>query len=365
MVRSVPEEAVGLERQMYLRNSWYVAAWSRELAERPMARTMLEQRIVLFRIENGSVAALADDCPHRHLPLSKGICVGNELRCGYHGMVFGADGRCVSIPSQSLIPPAARVRAYPVVERYGWIWVWMGDEALADPDLIPDFNQLTDPAFAAVGKTNHVQSGYQFITDNLLDLSHVGVVHTSTIGNAAFSEKGQLTVKKTARGVSIMRLVPDVPPPPTYVLSGRLPVGKNIDRWQIIEFIPPSFVLIHVGGAEVGTGGLDGRYEHGFNLWVLNASTPETATTSFYHWASVRSHAIGDPAADELFLTQVSMAFEEDRQVLEAQQSAIGSAQDDWSLALKADAGSIEARRLLAKLIAEEQRVMTKEAVLA
>ena len=150
------------------------------------------------------------------------------------------------------------------------------------------------------------------------------------------------------------RLVPDVPPPPTYVKTGILPSGNNIDRWQHIEFIAPSFVKIHVGGAEAGTGALDGRYDHGLNIWVLNAMTPETATTTHYFWASVRAHAIGDPAADALFLGQVGAAFDEDKAVLEAQQRAIDVHGDSWSLALRADAGSIEARRALAARLAGE-----------
>ena len=135
--------------------------------------------------------------------------------------------------------------------------------------------------------------------------------------------------------------------------SGVLPEGRNIDRWSRIDFIAPCFVLIHTGGAEVGTGALEGEYAHGLNLWVVNAMTPETETTTNYFWGSVRSHAIGDPAADALFFGAVSEAFEEDRTVLEAQQAAIAD-ENDWSVALKGDAASIEARRMLDRLIALE-----------
>ena len=128
----------------------------------------------------------------------------------------------------------------------------MGEAAAADPALVPDFHWLTDPGFAAVGKTNHVACAYELVTDNLLDLSHVGFVHTTTLGNPEFAEKGSLNVRKTKDGVSVLRVVPDVPPPPMYVKSGRLPNGKNIDRWQIIDFVAPCFVIIHVGGGRGG-----------------------------------------------------------------------------------------------------------------
>lgn len=337
----------------FVRDAWYVVEWSRDLTDRPIAKTVCDEAIVVFRTASGAVAALADHCPHRHLPLSLGSVVGEAVQCAYHGMRFDRTGACVGIPSQALIPPAARVRAYPAVERYGWVWVWLGEEP-GDPAAIPDFGQLSDPAFAAVGRTNYVRCAYQLLTDNLLDLSHVGFVHTTTIGTPEFGEKGRLSSRRTPTGVVVTRVVPDVPPPPTYVMTGKLPAGRNIDRWQHIEFIAPSFVKIHVGGAEAGTGALEGQYEHGLNIWVLNAMTPETATTTHYFWASVRAHALGDAAADALFLGQVGEAFEEDKAVLEAQQRALDVHGDSWSLALRADTGSIEARRVLAARIAGE-----------
>ncbi len=339
---------------MYLRNAWYVAAWSHEVSAAPLARTMLDDAIVVWRTEGGEVAALEDRCPHRQLPLSMGSVAGETLQCGYHGMRFAADGRCVAVPSQTAVPPKARVRTYPAVERYGWVWLWMGDAA-ADEDLIPDFGQLTDPAYAAVGKTNHVKANYQLVTDNLMDLSHVGYVHTTTIGTSDFTAKGKLVQQRTPRGVAATLTVPEVPQPPLYIKSGVLPEGEPIDRWAIMDFVAPCFVTIRTGGAPVGSGALEGNYDRALNLWVLNAMTPETARTTNYFWASVRSHALGDKQADAMFFAGVSEAFEEDKRVLEAQQAAIDRRGfDDWSVALKGDAASIEARRVLDRMIAAE-----------
>jgi vanillate O-demethylase monooxygenase subunit len=231
----------------------------------------------------------------------------------------------------------------------------MGEPAAADPMSIPDFSLLTSPDHKAVGKTNHVRASYKLLNDNLLDLSHVGYVHQSTIGNPEMTEKGSLSVKRQPHGVQVRRVVPDVPPPPTYVKTGVLPEGRRIDRWQVIEFTAPCFVRIHVGGAEAGTGALDGVYEHGLNLWIMNAMTPETPHSTHYFWASVRAHALEDPAADHLLFSQIGDAFEEDARVLEAQQLVLLDRADDWNLALQSDAGSIQARRMLDRLIAEEQ----------
>ena len=341
---------------MYLRNSWYVVAWSRDLVDKPLAITVMDEPLVVFRDPDGRAAVLEDHCPHRHLPLSMGCAARGGIQCGYHGMVFDRDGRCIEVPSQSAIPPRARVRPYPAEERFGWIWVWMGEAAAADPGLIPDFSELTAPDQRAVGRTTHVAANYRLVTDNLMDLSHVGYVHQSTIGNPEFTAKGRLTSSRTPNGVKVLRLVDDVPPPPTYVLTGMLPVGKNIDRWQRIEFVAPAFVRIHVGGKEAGTGALDGDYAGGLGWWVMNAMTPETANTTQYFWAAVRDYALDDPAVDELYLGQVGAAFAEDKLVLEAQQRVLDHRPDTWDLALKSDAGSIEARRVLDAAIAAEQR---------
>ena len=339
---------------MYLRNAWYVVGWSREPAERPLALTVMDEDLVIFRTDTG-VHVLEDRCPHRHLPLSMGGVEGEAIRCDYHGMLIGTDGRCAGVPAQAAIPPRAAVRRYPAAERHGWIWAWMGDTALADMASIPDFSMLVDRSYRAVGKTNRVRASYQLVIDNLMDLSHASFVHQSTIGTPGGIEDSTLMSQPTPDGVRVVRTAANVAVPPTYVKSGVLPAGAIIDRWQVIDYLAPSFVRIRVGGAEAGTGVLAGRYEHGLNLWVMNAATPESADTSHYFWASVRRHALGDGAADALFLQQVSEAFEEDRQVLEAQQRVISRHCDRWDNALRADAGSIQSRRHLDRMIEREQ----------
>ena len=124
----------------FLRNTWYVAMWSQDLKPGELQqRLILDEAIVLFRNASGQVAALLDRCPHRFVPLSLGkVCEGNSVQCPYHGLAFDATGVCVRNPNaDGRIPPALRVRRFPVVERHGAIWVWMGDPAKADRALIP------------------------------------------------------------------------------------------------------------------------------------------------------------------------------------------------------------------------------------
>ena len=120
----------------YVRNAWYVAAWEQDLpADQPTAITIIDQPIVLWRAGD-QLAAFEDRCVHRMAPLSLGRCEGARLRCMYHGLLFDAQGRCVEIPGQDTIPAIARVRTFPAVSRHSWVWVWMGDPALADEALI-------------------------------------------------------------------------------------------------------------------------------------------------------------------------------------------------------------------------------------
>ena len=100
---------------MWIRNAWYVAAWADEITDKPMARRVCDEPVVLYRDATGKAAALVDMCCHRGAPLSVGCVVEEGLQCGYHGLIFGADGVCVRIPGQDHIPQGAKVRTYPVV----------------------------------------------------------------------------------------------------------------------------------------------------------------------------------------------------------------------------------------------------------
>ena len=165
---------------MFLRNGWYAAIWSDDLKDRPVARTFLNERVVLFRNASGRVAALEDCCCHRAAPLSRGEVSGEYLACGYHGLKFDVSGQCVEVPGQRMVPRGAKVRSYPVRERWGVVWIWMGEPARADETTIPSLHWLADPKWTATPGYIHLKSNYQFLIDNLLDLTHVTYVHKNT-----------------------------------------------------------------------------------------------------------------------------------------------------------------------------------------
>ena len=99
---------------MFLRNGWYTALWSHELADKPVGKTFLNEKVVLFRNASGRSVRLKTRCCHRAAPLSMGDCPGEYLVCGYHGLKFDVNGRCVEVPGQPEVPAGAKVRSYPV-----------------------------------------------------------------------------------------------------------------------------------------------------------------------------------------------------------------------------------------------------------
>ena len=100
----------------------------------PVHRIVCELALVLYRRTDGTAVVLEDRCAHRAYPLSAGQVKGDSIECGYHGFAYGPDGGCTRVPAQSLIPKRARVRAFPFVEKDGWVWVWTGDADRADRD---------------------------------------------------------------------------------------------------------------------------------------------------------------------------------------------------------------------------------------
>ena len=101
----------------------------------------------MYRNEAGKIVALEDRCSHRDYPLSKGRLIGDTLECGYHGLQFDCAGNCVKVPGHSGVPTGGRIKSYPILERWGWVWIWMGSPALADESQIANFHWLHDPAW--------------------------------------------------------------------------------------------------------------------------------------------------------------------------------------------------------------------------
>jgi vanillate monooxygenase len=332
----------------FLRNQWYVAGTAAELGDKPLGRMICNEPIVFFRRSDGSVAALEDRCPHRKYALSLGTVLGDELQCGYHGIQLDGSGRCTKIPSQTAIPRGFGVRAYPVIEKYALLYIWMGDPAQADPVMAYDWHWNTDAGWTAVHGYHHVAGHYQLVVDNLLDLTHLAIVHKTTLAGPGLMEN-PLQVMPEGDVVRSLRVMKNVDASPVLTVYKK-PTGK-IDRIQEAEFRAPGYVCINVIANPAGSN--DKTPVH----VVLNSLTPETDRSTHYFWSVARPGALDDKTVDELYDRLIRIAFDEDKAIIEIQQRMIdGDGSGTPLVSLEGDKAGAAARRIVARKLAEETR---------
>jgi len=286
------------EGSFAVRNAWYVAAFPYEVTRKLLARWILNEPVVLYRKESGDAVAVGGRCPHRHFPLGEGKLIGDSIECGYHGITFASDGRCVRIPSQTTIPQVYKIPAYPLIEKGMWLWIWMGDPNLADEELIPQPEEIgmCEPGMHYRPFYSYkIKGRYQLLNDNLLDLSHLAVLHGSSIGtaeNAGVPEERD----QTDRRLRSRRYMKNAACPP--FVTHACGYAGSVDRVSGMDFFFPGF---HAGldqtripeGAGEKTGEIlvQGRAFH--------AVTPSTFDETLYFFAS------GAPTEREL-----DMAFQ-------------------------------------------------------
>ena len=191
------------------------------------------------------------------------------------------------------------------------------------------------------------------MVDNLLDLTHLAFVHDTTIGNLALAEHAKVQVTRAPNNVVVTRWIIDQEPPPTFKKVGGF--TGNVDRWQIIDFVPPAFLRLDVGATPTGTGAPEGKRVGGIGMRNLNAITPETETTSHYFWGQAHDFDVKNAETTEKIFQQIKTAFLEDVSVFSAQQRNLNMIANPPQVDINADAGTIAARRILSRLYDEEQ----------
>lgn len=321
---------------MFPRNNWYVAANSAEITEKPISRLILGERLVMFRTVSGRAVALKDECPHRMLPLSLGRVVGENIQCGYHGAEFSCTGECVNVPGQAELPETGTVHSYPVQERYGVLWVWLGDadqSSLAKPCQI--FSFIDEGKWDAIDDYIHIACDYQLVNDNLADTTHTQFVHPTTLGNRkasklrsakeADSDEMQVSFSYEIleEGMEFQVRLCNTPMAPTFE-NGFIRVhggteGENLDFQLDFVFHPPSFWIFSPTTMRVGA-----SEDSGVRFDTMIFVTPETDYTSHYFYKTCQKYAPDKHSETEYWHDQATQAFYEDKVVLEAQQQNVG-----------------------------------------
>jgi len=338
----------------FLKNVWYVGATATELdSGKPVSRRICDERIVFYKKSDGAVVALEDRCPHRFVRLSLGRVEGDELRCLYHGLKFDSTGACTEIPVD---PEADRsricVKSYPAVSRYGVVWLWMGDHAKADPAKIPDFSFITDPNYAVVDGYLNVKGHHEFITDNLLDLSHVAFLHPE-VGYDSDVDNWVNKVEQDGDTVWSMLWRPNYKP---GLFQAKLwnSTSERADGQAHVRWNAPSVLLALTALNEVGL-----PPDQGCSVPSAHLLTPETLTSTHYFWFAGRNTCLDDKELSQLMQSSVGRIFAtQDGPMVESEQETLGEDVDFLAhkpLILKADAAGVRARRVLKKLIKEER----------
>ena len=341
----------------WVHNAWYVAGWSHELGpEAVIARTIIGQPLVLYRANDGAPVVMEDRCCHRLAPLSMGRREGDNLRCMYHGFKFAPDGRCIEIPGQPSIPRNAVVRRYPAVESGSWLWVWMGDPALADAGQIPTTISLQDPAYRMRSGALDYAAHYILIDDNLLDLSHLSFAHENTLGRGMpqWAEQRPRIVR-LERGLRVERWIQDRVTPP--YMRDRL--GELFDNFIAYDFVFPGLFLLRALVYPAGTARRMDLAAPGepplFQRCDDQAVTPVDARRSRYFFAAgARASDVDWPQVEKMYAI-TERAFHEDKALIEAQQRMIDLEPDRPMVGATADAAPLQFRRMVSQWLAAER----------
>ncbi len=332
-------------------NQWYIAGFSSDVGETLLSRRLLGERIVLFRDEHGTAHALSGICPHRMMPLELGKLSNNRLACGYHGLTFDLDGRCVESPTSSRLVDC-HLRRYIVRETAPLLWIWLGDESEADTTPLPAQASIglgSDGWVTQCVGYQHLKARYTLLIDNLFDLSHLAFIHASIVGeygialtDAQIDEaNGRLTVSRMVRNVPTNHnqryFFPQIGPVMTNGLSSEM-VGLGLINAGGPTFNGPDEQSPCLGHQ---------NFVHGF--------TPETPHTTHYWLMMTRDFRLDDDKLSAAIAGSMQAVVAQDRDALESIEKLIGSGVTlPKETSMKSDVGALRARARLTQMIRRE-----------
>lgn len=299
-------------------NRWYCAARATEISTQPIEQVICDHPIVLFRTaKSGKLVALENRCPHRQAPLSMGKVIGDDIMCIYHGWIMDAAGQCVYVPHQDSVADSVRVGAYPIVEKWGLVWLWIGDADKVDEGIIPKMDWTEDDAQSSVFIRFHVNADYQLMADNLLDLSHSDFLHASSFGSRAGQRaetdhiKAELETWADADAVNSVRTLSNVVLSP--MAAAWASTEKPVTRTHRTRWTPPNNINIEL---------VMENDENKITIHHDHIMTPETGSSCHYFMIWTRDFAVqsGYPTDEDVRREQTTVIGSEDIPIVEAQQ---------------------------------------------
>jgi vanillate O-demethylase monooxygenase subunit len=234
-------------------------------------------------------------CPHRYFPLGRGKVEGDALVCGYHGFAFDSSGKCVRIPSQGtgagFIQPT-----YPLEEKGYLLWIWMGDRALADPALIPPYEDfgLDQPGWATSGHDYfELQGRAQLLVDNLMDLTHLPHIHHHVPGGDVFLTAKSSTRERERSFRLIQEFTSEWTPFYTFLWGEESRFEGSGTALAITDFYGPELVRTSGPLLQSVDGGKGIAAEVG-ETYFLHGITPRTGNTTHYFCFQTRNYRTDD-----------------------------------------------------------------------
>jgi vanillate O-demethylase monooxygenase subunit len=337
------------DERNYPMNCWWVAALCDEVGDALLGRWLCDTPVVLYRKQDGTIAALEDRCPHRSAPLSLGCRKGDAIECGYHGFTFADDGSCIRVPTMNTPPSAMRVRTFPVIESFPFVWIYLGDPAkLTDVPALHKLDWASDPAFAKMHGRIDIDANFMLLKENVLDLTHFGFVHAKTFKITDWVEAPRLTGEGDVCGFH--QSFTASPLPPVFGEPLGLKPGTPYDRENYGSFVSPAIQIAAVDLIEPSTKQMTGQFR------ICHATTPIDRNHMHYFWAAGRNYGTSpEEMADFRNLTE--RGFDEDKVIIEAIQKVHDRdprPTDQLEKSVKSDGPSVQARRIMARWMARE-----------
>jgi phenylpropionate dioxygenase-like ring-hydroxylating dioxygenase large terminal subunit len=325
---------------------WYAACARDTVGRDLLSIRAVNRSVVLFRTELGTVAALEDCCAHRPYPLSAGTLAGDSLRCGLCGFEYDATGQCVRVPTQSRVPIGAAVRAYPVREEHGLVWVWFGQAGRASLHRTPNLPWLDSGDWVSVTGQQIVAAGFLLLHESFADVTKIPVLAPEISPEVLHSEPPPLDVMVTETTVSLSRRFPPGLLPDWQARALGVDPEAKFDHRQEGHFHSPAAWVDHWD--------VDGAGADAARLRFTHLVTPIDARSSRLQWHVSRDFAIDDGATSARLADMFATYYGRLASALGVTQSIIESDGPQPEVNVSADVAALKVRGIVQSLLTEE-----------
>jgi phenylpropionate dioxygenase-like ring-hydroxylating dioxygenase large terminal subunit len=320
------------ESDNMLKNSWYAVEFSSTISTIPKLLKILNRELVLYRTADGRIQAMDNACIHRGAALANGSIEGECIVCPYHGWHYRSDGTCFKIPSHlagATIPKQAKMTIYPVREKSGWIWLFLGDGDLGELPDLPNFPEIKSGKIRSIEGEFDWNANYERVIENGLDFAHAPFVHAGAFGNPNLPQIAELAIESHANGASATVHLAATPPKGLWKLLVR---GERAPVKTRTGFLLPNLTFLEV-------------YLPFGQLTIWTAHVPIDLHTTVSKWINFRSFFTGKWADRDTYNRTIKI-FEQDKPIVESQRPQVMPIDLTAELYVPADALQLHYRKL-------------------